>query len=628
MRLGLFLGSLVLALLIGAWALQVPAARPADAPTTAFSATRAMVDVREIAQAPHPLGSAEHARVRQVLVQRMTDLGLSPTLQTGPLSPDAVARLKREGGDPASVGNQATNIVGRLAGRDPSAPAVMMMAHYDTAAGSPGAADDSTGVAAILESVRAIRARGLAERDLIVLITDAEELNLDGARIFFGDHPWRDRIGTIVNLEARGGGGRASMFETGIGNTVTIAVLAHAAPAVDGGINASSLGGYVYALTPNGTDFTVPRERGIGGLNFAFIGRPSQYHSPSSTPDALDVGAVQNLGSSALETTDALLRAERLPQAGPNRVYSDYLGRFLVQHSTGTGWLLAGLALALFVVAVWRSGYARRAGLVEIGRGMLGGLWLMTTGLVVIQAVRMLAGPLASRAESSQAYYTLLRRLPWMEAATVLTVLAVALTLMAGRDVIGRRLLAGLIAVAGIAGLVVGGLDPALLVAALIAIGLTLWKHGQSTTVWGGWLGLIGLVLALALIGQALAPEAGFLFVWTGLAGALVAAITTLIDRHMDRPVALLPAAIATVVMGAWLVGLGHQVFLGIGMDLPGTLMLVGLLALLVILPLTPRKASRALAACAAACLILACGVSLSARLAEPMIAPSSTGPS
>ncbi|KPF75806.1 peptidase M20, partial [Brevundimonas sp. AAP58] len=313
MRWGMLLGSLALALLIGVWALQVPSPRPTTAPAVAFSAERAMTNVRAMAARPHPVGSADHARVQGYLFERMATLGLNPALQAGAMSPDAVARLQRWGGDPAAVGNQAVNIVGVLPGRDPDAAAVVMMAHYDSAWGSPGAADDAAGVAAILESVRALKARGTFDRTLVVLITDAEELNLDGARIFFSEHPLRDRVGAVVNLEARGGGGRAMMFETGRGNAETIDLFARIAGRADGGVTSNALSIFVYENMPNGTDFTIPRNRGIAGLNFAFIGRPALYHTPEATPDNLDIGALQHIGSQALEATEALLSAEALP---------------------------------------------------------------------------------------------------------------------------------------------------------------------------------------------------------------------------------------------------------------------------------------------------------------------------
>jgi hypothetical protein len=45
-----------------------PAPVAATAPATEFSAERAMAHVREIAQRPHPAGSADNARVREYVV--------------------------------------------------------------------------------------------------------------------------------------------------------------------------------------------------------------------------------------------------------------------------------------------------------------------------------------------------------------------------------------------------------------------------------------------------------------------------------------------------------------------------------------------------------------------------------
>ena len=625
MRLALFLGSLLLALALGVTALQTPSPRGLQTPATAFSAARAMVDVREIARRPHPVGSAEHDRVRDVLIGRMAALGLNPAIQSGPLSPEAVARLGDWAGAASPVGALAANLVGVLPGRDPAAPAVLLMAHYDSAWDSPGAADDSTGVAAVLEAVRVIRARGVADRSLIVLLTDAEELNLDGARIFFSDHPLRDRIGAVVNLEARGGGGRAMMFETGPGNAETIALFTRAARRADGGATSNSLAVLVYELMPNGTDFTIPRARGVAGVNFAFIGRPAQYHSPTSTPDALDQGSVQHIGSLALEATDALLRAPSLPVATQNRVYADVLGRVFLSQAPATGWVLLGLTGALFALAFWGARHATRLTAAEVGRGLLSGLWALSAGLVLTQAVRLLAGPLSSRAESADAYYVLLRRLPWMEAGTGLTVLAVGLVVLAGREAVGRRVLAGVVAVAALLATILGGFNPIVIGAAVVALGLGWWSQGAPRTVWGGWLGLVALIGLVGVLVQAVAPEAAFLFVWTALLAALAAAASALVGARLATPASLIPPAIATAVGSAWLVSLSHPVFLGIGMDLPGVLMLMGLLILMLVRPLAPAGLSRALAVAAATCLIVACGLSIGARFAEPAAAVAST---
>ena len=620
MRLLWLVGSLALALLIAVLTLQVPAPAGADAPATAFSAERAMVDIREIAQRPHPVGSADHARVQAVLLQRMAALGLQTSTQTGALSPAAVRRLEREGG--SATGVELTNLIGVLPGRDPRLPAVALMAHYDTVPDSAGAADDSTGVAAILEAVRAIRARGPADRTLVVILTDGEELNLDGARAFWGGHPLRDRIGAVVNLEARGGGGRAMMFETGRGNAETIALFARAGAKATGGVSSNSLAVFVYEAMPNGTDFTIPKDRGVQGVNLAFIGRPEQYHAPVSTADALDQGSVQHIGSQALETADALLRVPALPAATANIVYADLFGRVVVGHAPVMGWGLLGLAFLGLGVAVWRARSHAGLTFADAGRGAVDGLWFLSTGLVLTQLVRLLAGPLSGRAESADAYYTLLARLPWMEAGAALTVLAVALALFGGRTRLDRRIVAGVIAVAAVVALVLGGMNPIVIGAAVIAAGLSLFPGLAARSTWGGWTGLIGLILILGTAAQALAPEAAFLFVWTGLLAALAAALAAVLDPGLTRPRSLVPAAVVAVPGAGWIMAQAHTVFLGIGMDLPGVLVLLGLLILMLIRPLSPGTGlSRPLLIAAAAALILGGGLSVAAQVTEPMIA-------
>lgn len=622
MRLWWLIGSLVVALGVGVLTLQVPRPAPATAPATEFSSDRAMIDIRAIAQRPHPVGSAEHARVQAYLMQRMGALGLQTSTQTGPLSPGAIRRLERAGGDPAAANFSATNLIGVLPGRDPALPAVALMAHYDTTMTSPGAADDSTGVAAALETARAIRARGPADRTLVVLLTDGEELDLDGARVFWGGHPLRDRIGAVVNLEARGGGGRAMMFETGRGNAETIALFGQAARRADGGVTSNSLAIFVYKVMPNGTDFTVPAGRGVQGLNFAFIGRPEQYHAADSTPATLDQGSVQHLGSQALESADALLRAPALPRETTNAVYADVFGRVIVQYPPVVGWALWGVAAVLLGIAAALA--RKRAGLTfaEVGRGMVDGLWFLSAGLVVTHVVRALGGPMADRVDSDAAYYVLLARLPWLEAGVALAVLAVILAVLGGRARPDRRVSAGALTVLTLATIPLAGVNVMILIAGAVAVGLSLVPHLAARSVWGGWTGLIALVLVCAAAAQTAAPEIAFLFLWPALLATVAAVAVAALNPGLTRPSGLAPVAVTAAVGGAWLVGMAHPVFLGIGMDLPGVLALLGLLGLMLVRPFAPETAGRRpLLMVALAVLLLGAGLSGYAAITEPMIA-------
>ncbi|MDP9103202.1 MAG: M20/M25/M40 family metallo-hydrolase, partial [Pseudomonadota bacterium] len=246
--------ALVVVLVLGAWMAWLAAGTPrplgADASPGVFSAGRAMVDDSAMAAKPHPIGSAEAGLVRSYLIQRMQAMGLEPRTAPG-IAVETPRWIKG-----VVVGARVENLVGVLKGTDPSLPAVMLMAHSDSVPGSPGAADDAAGVVSAFEVIRALQAAGPHKRDVAVLITDGEEAGLLGARAFFasGD-PLLKHVGEVVNLEARGGGGRVNMFQMGDRDGGHMKLFTKAV----GDTNANSLTSEVYKYMPNDTDFTVSR---------------------------------------------------------------------------------------------------------------------------------------------------------------------------------------------------------------------------------------------------------------------------------------------------------------------------------------------------------------------------------
>lgn len=614
-RIILLIVALALALAVAVAASQSPRPVSADAPDTAFSAERAMVDVEAIAQRPHPTGSEENARVRAYLFERMGELGLNPSSQTAPLSERAAGRLERWG-DPRAHERELVNLVGVLPGQDRDGPAVLLMAHHDTTWDSPGAADDSAGVGAILETVRAIRARGEARRDLIVLFTDAEEIGLEGMRAFLNEHPLASRVGMVVNLEARGGGGRATMFETGPGNAETVRAFAQAMGGVNGGANSDSLSVLVYENMPNGTDYTLARERGIAGVNFAFIGRPGQYHSPASTPQALDQGSVQHIGEMALEAADHFIRADALPMATRNVVYSDLLGLVFIRYAPEVGWLVLAVAGGLLFVAAWRGRRAGAATFAGMSKGALGGVWLIAAGVVAATAMRGLAGPALGRAGSMDFYYTLLDRLPWIEAGAALGLLALTLILF-GAGLRRRLVTAGGLLLATVLALTLHQFSVVIVSLGLVAVGGAVFSGWMTASRLSAWLGLIVLMLALAVVVQFFAPTAAFLFAWPVLSAATAAVVGSALDPRLERHISLWPTVIVGAVMGGWLLTVGHSAFLGVGMEMPGVLALVALMLAMLIRPLAPtsRRGLEILAVLAAVALLVGAVVSAASRI-------------
>ena len=173
------------------------------------------------------------------------------------------------------------DILARLPGTT-SSGTIMLMAHYDSVLLSSGAADDGSSVAAILESVRALRASPTAlKNDLILLFTDGEEeAGLLGAEAFATAHPWIKDVSLIMNFEARGDRGPSLLFQTSPGNSFLIETTAHSASYPVG----SSLFYSLYILLPNDTDFTIFRPYKIPGLNFAFGENLEAFHSGLNNP--------------------------------------------------------------------------------------------------------------------------------------------------------------------------------------------------------------------------------------------------------------------------------------------------------------------------------------------------------
>jgi hypothetical protein len=221
-----------------------------SAPADQFSAGRAKAHLQQIAREPHSIGTAANQRVRDYLVEQLTALGAEVRVERT----IGITHYARQ-----IYAGTAENIVATVKG-SASSRAVMLSSHYDSVPESPGAADAGSGVAAILEVLRALRAGAPLQNDLLILITDGEEEGLIGAAGFVRDHPdLAQRVGVVLNFEARGSSGPALMFETSEGNGWITREFARVAPYPMG----SSLAYAVYKRLPNNTDMTVFKNAGL-----------------------------------------------------------------------------------------------------------------------------------------------------------------------------------------------------------------------------------------------------------------------------------------------------------------------------------------------------------------------------
>jgi hypothetical protein len=465
-------------------AVKVPDPAPATAPASVFAADRAMRHVREMALRPHPSGGEDHPRVRAYLLRELRGLGLSPVLQeaTGVSTRYAAA-------------GRVWNVLARVPGRTPGA-AVLLMAHYDGVPASPGAGDDGSGSAVLLETLRAIRATDTLAHDVIALFTDGEEAGLLGAAAFVREHPWVRHVAVTLNFEARGTHGPSFMFETGPGNLDVVRVLRGV-----GGGRATSLSTAVYRALPNDTDLTELAALERPAMNFAFIGGVERYHSAEDDAAHLDIGTLQHHGSQALALTRAFANGPLPRPRTGDAVFFDLPALGLIVYPAALAPWLGFLALLLPVGAlVVRRREPKLLAGVAIGFtiAIVTAVVAGTIGLAAANGMASLHGSIGSGAPEWSSVYAL---------AIALMALAVA----ASGYAFGRRWGDGFAVQAG----------------ALIA--------------WGA----LGLWLALAM------PGVSFLFAWPGLFFGIALMLTALKADRRTREVMTWLATIVAILLVA-----------------------------------------------------------------------------
>jgi hypothetical protein len=506
--------------LLSAYGQSRPNALGLDAPAAQFSAARADAVLRRVldAQRPHPAGSAESRAMRARILKELADIGVPARTQT------CMSCFGERRWTVMPCGTITNIIADVLPG---SGKQIVLMAHTDSVAAGPGAGDDASGVATILEAVRALKARRLVSSSeavghrtilgghpITALFTDGEENGLLGAVAYLRDPMARADTGAVINMEARGNQGPSYLFQTGAGDARLIDLYARAVPH----FAASSLYAEIYKYMPNDTDMTPFLSAGLTGYNFAFIGNAAHYHTSLDRRENIDPRSLQQHGENMVELADVLRRTDRASLESGNAIYFDVLGRWLPR--LPQRWSLA-LSLSAFVLIA------------------LAGLW-------------------RGRRDSRRFLRSLL--MPPL--------------LLAGCVGIGFLL-------HGLAAWISGNGDPSFANPVFLRLSLAFGAFAVALLAARGadaiacWLWLAGLAIACAIWAPGAAPY--FLF------PSLVAAPALLASVHGGRGIALLVAALAGLVV--WL-GLNQSSELIMGLKLHPLFMVTAACGLLTVLPL------------------------------------------
>lgn len=350
---------------------SVPPVRTENGPAQ-FDAARAKARLARILgdQRPHPADSDADDAVRTRLIAELRGMGLEPIVRDQFACNDfrkarlvACARVR--------------NVIATLG--PTNGKALLLSAHYDSVPVGPGASDDGIGVATLLEVGSILKDRPL-KRPVILLFNEGEELGLIGARAFLAD-PLSRNVDGLLNIDARGVTGPATMFETSQPNGAAVGAYARAVQRPF----ASSLATDVARLIPNDTDVTVYKERGWLALNWGIIGNETRYHSPGDDLQGLDIRSLQDMGDQVLGLASEL--SGGAPKARSNRIFFDVLQREFIQLPVATGVICLLILLLAVGLIVLRRGAILRGPAIALG-GIVAGSAFAWLAVTIIGALR------------------------------------------------------------------------------------------------------------------------------------------------------------------------------------------------------------------------------------------------
>jgi hypothetical protein len=483
---GLILASAGILLLLTATILAYRPSAPLglNAAPTAFSAVRAQAVLKTLLGdgQPHPIGSSANARVRDAIVQQLTGLGYKPQLQSGLVC------------NKWGVCGTPTNVVVTLpAAANSSTPgdaaaqndAVLLAAHYDSVPAGPGASDDGTGVAIVLEIARILAAMPAPPHPIVLLLTDGEEAGLLGALLFVRDHPLSKQVKAAVNLDSRGVSGPSLMFETGTANAWAL----HLYRSAIGTPITNSLYYVVYKSLPNDTDFTVFKAASYQGFNFAFIGDVAHYHTPLDSYVNVSLSSIQHQGDNALGALEALTNTENLNPPVAESVYFDAFARTVVtwpaRLALPAALIALGVLLAESVVLFRRRVLDRR----QVLWGATGALLNLILGAIFGLAAIVLLRFLGKLPPSDA--------VPWIAHPLPMCIGAAFM--------------------------------------ALLSAGIVSAWFARRAEFWGFWMGGTLLIALLSVVFNALSPAASFAPL-LGSVAAVLAALPCVLGFFRSRP--------------------------------------------------------------------------------------------
>jgi len=261
------------------------------------------------------LGSPQLEEAAAYIAAEFAEAGLAPAGDDGSYLQGFTVD-KGEDGQP----HRAHNVIGYLPGTNPAYKdqAVLITAHYDHLGRGwpnarqqdvgqihPGADDNASGVAVLIELARNFAAGAPPERNLVFVAFSAEEAGLLGSR-HYAEHPTPaplEGIVGVINLDSVGRLEDQPISVLATGSAMEWPFVFRGVSAVTGIPSENIAGALASSDQKNFID------RGVPGVQI-FTGAHLDYHRPSDTPDKVSAAGMVKVATFVKEATGYLIGRE------------------------------------------------------------------------------------------------------------------------------------------------------------------------------------------------------------------------------------------------------------------------------------------------------------------------------
>ena len=289
-------------------------------------------DVEQLAShGTRKIGTHGHLHARQFLGSRMKQLGLKPYSGASYELPYTVD------------GSAYTNLAGVWRGGQPDLEPILLVSHYDTCGDQPGADDNAAAIAIWLDVISNIKSLTPFQRDIILLIPDAEEpphfltQHMGSTNFYNQQLNHRIHCGLVLDLVGHDvpiPGMKEMVFIIGAESHPNWEEIIMNTTLPHGLTNFATLNRYIGDLS----DHHILRENSESYL-FLTCGRWEHYHSKTDRPEHLNYDKMERLSEylgSILRNIDATplsrCRQEHDPLQLELTLIKRALGDYLMDH--------------------------------------------------------------------------------------------------------------------------------------------------------------------------------------------------------------------------------------------------------------------------------------------------------